>query len=79
VLPNAFSYPWLIPDGFHNAVLYESGGLVDGLISALADPIPPAGLASSMTRYSWDRLAGIYDERLSAIAARSDNAGPASG
>lgn len=73
VLPDALSYPWLIPVSFHDAVLYEGGGLVDGLIEALADPVPPAGLSASMARYSWDRLAGIYDERLSAIAA------PASG
>jgi hypothetical protein len=79
VLPNALSYPWLIPDRFHDAVLYEGGGLVDGLIAALADPIPPAGLASSMARYSWDRLAGIYDEKLTAIAARFGGADPVSG
>jgi glycosyltransferase involved in cell wall biosynthesis len=79
VLPDALSYPWLIPDSFHDAVLYEDGGLVEGLIQALADPVPPAGLSSSMARYSWDRLAGIYDERLSTIATRSDIAGPASG
>lgn len=64
VLPDRLSYPWLIPEDYHDGVLYREGGLVDALTSALDDPSPPPGLQSAMGRYSWDRLAPIYDRRL---------------
>jgi glycosyltransferase involved in cell wall biosynthesis len=68
VLPDRLSYPSLIPDEYHNDVLYGDGGLVDSLMAALADPTPPPGLQSEMGRYSWERLAPIYDRRLDALA-----------
>jgi len=68
VLPDRLSYPWLIPDEYHDEVLYPDGGLVDALMTALADPIPPPGLQSALGRYSWDRLAPIYDRRFGVLA-----------
>jgi glycosyltransferase involved in cell wall biosynthesis len=68
VLPDRLSYPWLIPDEYHADVLYRDGGLVDALMTALADPTPPPGLQLAMGDYSWDRLAPIYDRRLDALA-----------
>jgi glycosyltransferase involved in cell wall biosynthesis len=68
VLPDRLSYPSLIPDEYHDEVLYLDGGLVDALMAALADPTPPPGLQSEMGRYSWERLAPIYDRRLDALA-----------
>lgn len=68
VLPNRLSYPWLIPEDYHDAVLFPEDGLVDALLAAVADPVPPPGLASDMARYSWDTMAPEYDDRLEAIA-----------
>jgi glycosyltransferase involved in cell wall biosynthesis len=68
VLPNRLSYPSLIPQRYHDSVLYPDGGLAESLITAIADPGSPPGLASSMDRYSWDAMASEYDDRLEAIA-----------
>jgi hypothetical protein len=71
VLPHRLSYPWLIPDEYHDDVLYPDGGLVNALMTALADPTSPPGLQSALLRYSWEQLAPIYDQRLEAIANRA--------
>lgn len=68
VLPYRLSYPWLIPDEYHDDVLYRDGGLVEALTTALADPTAPPGLPSAMGHYSWDRLAPTYDRRLDSLA-----------
>lgn len=67
VLPARLSYPWLIPDQFHREVLYH-GDLGPALSEALTDPLSPHGLAETMTRFSWDLLAQVYDRRLEAVA-----------
>ena len=72
VLPDRLSYPWTIPAEHHDAVLYREGGLVDGLRAALAEPNAPTGLASAMTRFSWDTLAPEYDRQLAYLAATHD-------
>jgi len=69
VLPNRLSYPWLIDERWHSDVLYESGGLVDALRTALSDPVSPPGLSESMTRFSWTHMGPEYDRRFASIAA----------
>lgn len=68
VLPNRLSYPWLIPEEHHQAVLYENGHLLPALVNALGDASPPVGLAHSMRRFSWEQIAPLYDDRLERLA-----------
>lgn len=68
VLPNRLSYPWLVPEQYHDMVLYEEGDLVDTLISAIGNPRPPEGLVASMRSFSWEVIAPWYDRRFQEIA-----------
>lgn len=69
VLPNRLSYPWLIPDEHHAAVLYGAeDSPVRMLEAALADPTPPAGLADAMSRFDWAELIERYDRELALVA-----------
>ncbi|MEX2133115.1 MAG: DUF3524 domain-containing protein, partial [Acidimicrobiia bacterium] len=68
VLPNRLSYPGLIPADYHETMLYPDGGLVEALITALNEPLPPPGLQAAMARYSWDELAPVCDQRLQQVA-----------
>lgn len=69
VLPDRLAYPWLIPVRYHGALLYDEGGLVEGLRAALADPVSPPGLRSVMDQYSWEQMAPLYDRRFDQLAA----------
>lgn len=67
VLPNALSYPELVPEEVHSATLYADDEGLDGLLRrAVADPDPKvtATLASAMHRFSWERIAPQYDKLL---------------
>lgn len=74
LLPRALSYPEVVPDHFHGAVLYDAyGDMVRRLRAVLAD-VPAAraavaGLAGSMDRFDWAVLAPAYDAALEAVAA----------
>lgn len=70
VLPLRLSYPWLIPEQFHDQVLYPDGGLTEALARAIDDPTAPPGLAESMHRFSWTTMAPEYDRRLAEIVDR---------
>lgn len=68
VLPNRLSYPSLIPEEYHDTVLYPDGGVAEAMMEAVAEPASPPGLPASMERYSWDVMAPVYDDSLEAIA-----------
>lgn len=70
VLPRRLSYPWLVPEPFHDEVLYPDGELGPALRRALSDPRPPDGLAESMHRFSWTTMAPEYDRRLAELVDR---------
>ncbi|HSM46000.1 MAG TPA: DUF3524 domain-containing protein, partial [Acidimicrobiia bacterium] len=70
VLPHRLSYQWLIPDQFHDLVLYPDGGFTEALATAIDHPSLPPGLAESMHRFSWTTMAPEYDRRLAEIADR---------
>lgn len=70
LLPTRLSYPELIPDEFHDVVLYgDDDGLAPRLRAYLSNPEKVqdtvAGLAESMQTYGWDTIAPRYDEALS--------------
>lgn len=67
VLPARLSYPWLIPEEHHGAVLYEPGGFAAALRTALTDPRPPDRLAESMAMFDWSVVAPRYDAALEAL------------
>ena len=68
VLPNRLSYPELIPDGFHEGVLYSGSDPASRLRSCLADIDATRklglDLAKGMYAHSWEVVAPGYDERL---------------
>ena len=84
LLPNRLSYPEIVPERFHPAVLYAPDELDDRLRAVLTD-LPAAraavvGLADAMRRYDWPVMAPRYDavidELVSAPGARPGPAGP---
>lgn len=68
VLPNRLSYPWLIPEQHHERVLYQEDRLLPALVDALADPSAPEELAETMHRFSWEKMAPLYDDHLEVLA-----------
>ncbi len=68
VLPDRLSYPELIPNGFHDEVLYAGSDPVPLLTSCLSDIDATRSvgraLAEEMDAYSWHVVAPGYDERL---------------
>lgn len=75
VVPAGLAYPEVIPPRFHEAALYEPGGLTRRLretVQAVArgsDAI--AGLADSMMRFDWSKVAAHYDDRVESLVAGS--------
>lgn len=70
VLPNALSYPELVPAAFHDVALYEPGTFGRALERAVAGGGSVDGLAAAMQRWTWPIVIADYDERLAAIADR---------
>ena len=72
VLPDALSHPELIPDRWHDAVLYQPGLAQDALAEVLADIDAArsrvAGLRQAMERWSWSRVIDDYDAGLTALS-----------
>lgn len=71
VLPDALSYPELVPVEFHDAALYPVGTFGSRLAEVVAD-VPKhrsdtAGLAASMQRFAWTHVVAAYDERIAAF------------
>lgn len=67
VLPDRLSYPWLIPDEYHDDVLYPEGELGPALARALQMPGAPEPLTEAMMRFDWIEIAPGYDTRLEAL------------
>lgn len=71
VLPDRLSYPWLIPEPYHDEVLYAEGELAAALTRALGQgPAPiPEGLRARVLEFAWERMAPEYDAALTRLAA----------
>jgi len=67
VLPDRLSYPWLIPEEYHDEVLYPEGELGPALARALQRPQAPETLAKAMMRFDWTEMASDYDSRLEGL------------
>lgn len=72
LLPNRLSYPEIMPDRFHDQVLYDSNEmLADRLCEVLAEPHQYAGvrkeLAAAMEAFSWQRMVRRYDDLLESM------------
>ena len=72
LLPDRLAYPELVPERFHDAVLYRHS-LFDRLRAVLED-LPAArhrveGLRESTRRFSWEAVAPLYDAELEALAS----------
>jgi glycosyltransferase involved in cell wall biosynthesis len=82
LLPRRLSYPELIPERFHPAVLYDDEEeLYRRLRDILRSPdgIALPALAGEMRRFEWPNLVGEYDALCSELAAegrRERGAGP---
>jgi glycosyltransferase involved in cell wall biosynthesis len=74
LLPDRLAYPELVPERFHEAVLYRHS-LFDRLRSVLEDLSAARrrvdGLRQSTRRFSWEVVAPLYDTELEALASRS--------
>ncbi len=70
VFPKRLSYPDLVPGEIHADVLYgDDAGLDELLHAAITDPARREQIRNvvvpSMSRFSWDVVAGAYDDQLS--------------
>lgn len=62
-LPRRLNYPALIPPAYHDAYLYDEGGLVEKLRALLtARRRPPRTLRWFVSQFDWSEMAGRYDE-----------------
>jgi glycosyltransferase involved in cell wall biosynthesis len=70
VLPDRLSYPWLIPEPYHDEVLYAEGDLAAALTRALRrGPVAnPEGLQARAVAFAWEQVAPAYDTGLSRLA-----------
>ncbi len=69
LLPNSLSYPELLPSQFHHACLYsDQNSLENKLTWALthAQEIDnlARGLATAVSRFSWQQIAPVYDKKM---------------
>jgi glycosyltransferase involved in cell wall biosynthesis len=74
LLPRALSYPEIVPERFHEAVLYDAYGDMVRRLRTVLEDLPAArtavdGLAATMDRFDWAALAPAYDAALEAVAA----------
>jgi glycosyltransferase involved in cell wall biosynthesis len=79
ILPNALSYPELIPEPYHGRCLYANeGGLRHRLRWALTRPAEAAAVAAKLAEvvagYDWAHMAVEYDEQLATAAIASSPA-----
>ena len=75
LLPDRLAYPEIIPQRFHNRVLYQNTDqLVEKLIRRLIDPSAfddlRRGLSKEMGKFAWENIIGRYDEELVKLARR---------
>jgi glycosyltransferase involved in cell wall biosynthesis len=82
LLPDRLSYPEIVPERWHRAVLYGPDELDDRLRAVLSDLTAAraavAGLADAMRRYNWPIMAPRYDALIDElISAPGAGPGPA--
>jgi len=82
LLPDRLSYPEIVPERFHPAVLYAPDELDDRLRAVLTDLLAAraavAGLADAMRGYDWPVMAARYDAVIDElVSAPGDGPGPA--
>ncbi len=74
LLPDALSYPELIRPPWHPSCLYQPGTFGGRLVDAVARidelKLETAGLAQSMRRFDWSKIAPVYDRRFEAVLDR---------
>ncbi len=72
VLPDALSHPELLPDRWHDGVLYPPGGAQDALTAVLTDldtaRARVTGLREEMECWSWPRVIEQYDTGLATLS-----------
>jgi len=73
VLPEAMSYPELVPERYHGHAFYSPGGfrrrLRDVLLDVEAARRRVDGLAAAMHRFEWSTVAPLLDAELGLAAA----------
>lgn len=74
VLPDRLSYPWLIPEGLHDRVLYPDGQLSEALHRVLTNPslrqeISAVLIPEMRHRFAWESVIGRYDFILDELSA----------
>jgi glycosyltransferase involved in cell wall biosynthesis len=72
LLPRALSYPEVVPDRYHDAVLYDAyGDFVRRLREVLSDLDGARravdGLRASMRRFDWSVMGPCYDAAVGAV------------
>jgi glycosyltransferase involved in cell wall biosynthesis len=75
LLPERLSYPEILPEEYHTQCLYsDEAELVEKLFALLSGGVPhPEGLASSMERFSWEKLGPFYDGLFEGTAEAASN------
>lgn len=72
VLPNRLSYPEVIPNAWHEFVLYDEGEFSDRLRKVLTDfdhwKSGIKGLPEAMQKFDWAEMIKIYDKKFDEIA-----------
>ena len=80
VLPDRLSYPEVVPERYHDSVLYGEGRFRARLAAVLGDVDGHRrqiqGLDAAMMRYDWSRVAPELDAVLTRAAASSDRSTP---
>ncbi len=73
VLPKGLAYPEIVPEPWHDDVLYERGSFGSAFQSAVENidalTARTDGLAETMSRFSWAAVAPRLDERLAGLIA----------
>lgn len=76
LLPARLSYPEIIPDEFHDEILYRSEKELHARLFRFLTAYPRyqalrRRLSAAMDRFSWANLIGRYDEELERLAGRA--------
>jgi hypothetical protein len=68
--PRRYNYAALVPDSFHEQLLWEDEqGLFERLRALLLDQLPPRSVfRESAQRFSWQRVAPAWDDFIQALS-----------
>lgn len=75
IAPKRYNYPALVPQAFHEQLLYEGEAeLTEKLRRLLTVPLPPREvLQNSARRFGWEQVGPQWAEALDALAGRLQN------